>query len=179
MLPREGRTPSLQTPRRAGVRRTALLVCSVLVVILDRLTKLWIERRIPEGSAIPIIPRIFRLTHVLNSGAGFSLFADSLSPGTVRTGLVLFSSLAVLVVAGLIWRQRAPLTAASWGLALILGGAVGNLYDRVRFGLVTDFLEVHIVHYHWPDFNVADSAIVVGASLLVLDALRSPAGLDS
>jgi len=77
-----------------------------------------------------------------------------------------------VVVLALIWKMGRSITLTSVALALILGGALGNLYDRVRFSYVVDFLEVHIVHYHWPDFNVADSAIVVGACLLLLEMLR-------
>jgi signal peptidase II len=77
---------------------------------------------------------------------------------------------AVAVLAALLKLGR-KITATSVALALILGGALGNAYDRLRFGFVIDFLEVHIVHYHWPDFNVADSAIVIGGILLLLDAL--------
>jgi signal peptidase II len=78
----------------------------------------------------------------------------------------------VLVVLGLIWKMGRTLSATSFALALILGGAIGNLYDRWRYQYVVDFLEVHIVHYHWPDFNVADSCIVVGACLLLLEMLK-------
>jgi signal peptidase II len=71
-----------------------------------------------------------------------------------------------------LWRLGRTISATTIALALILGGAIGNMYDRIRFGYVVDFLEVHIVHYHWPDFNVADSCIVVGACLLLLEMLR-------
>ena len=79
---------------------------------------------------------------------------------------------AVEVVLALLWRMGRAVTLTSVALALILGGALGNLYDRVKFAYVVDFLEVHIIHYHWPDFNVADSCIVVGACLLLLEMLR-------
>ena len=90
----------------------------------------------------------------------------------VRNLLIGFSVIAVVVVLVLIWKMGRSLSLTSVALALILGGAVGNFYDRIRFAYVVDFLEVHIVHYHWPDFNVADSAIVVGACLLLLEMLR-------
>jgi signal peptidase II len=86
--------------------------------------------------------------------------------------LVGFSIAAVVVVMVLIWKMGRAVSLTSVALALILGGAIGNLYDRIRYQHVVDFLEVHIVHYHWPDFNVADSAIVVGACLLLLEMLR-------
>ena len=152
--------------------RWLMLVIAALVIILDRVTKLWIVAHILPGRAIVVIPKIFRLTHVLNTGAAFSMFEGSASPILVRNLLVGFSIIAVIVVLVLIWKMGRSVTLTSLALALILGGAIGNLYDRIRYLHVVDFLEVHIVHYHWPDFNVADSAIVVGACLLLLEMLR-------
>jgi len=152
--------------------RWLILTIAALVVGLDRATKLWIVSHIQLGQAIVIIPRVFRLTHVLNTGAAFSMFEGSTSPNLVRNVLIGFSIVAIVVVLVLIWRLGRVLSLTSVALALILGGAVGNVYDRIRFAYVVDFLEVHIVHYHWPDFNVADSAIVVGACLLLLEMLR-------
>jgi signal peptidase II len=152
--------------------RWLMLVIAALVVLLDRVTKLWIIAHIQSGHAIVIIPKVFRLTHVLNTGAAFSMFEGTTSPNLVRNLLIGFSIVAVLVVLVLIWKMGRNVTLTSVALALILGGAIGNLYDRIRFSYVVDFLEVHIIHYHWPDFNVADSAIVVGACLLLLEMLR-------
>jgi len=152
--------------------RWLILAIAALVVLLDRLTKLWIIAHIPSGQAIVVIPKVFRLTHVLNTGAAFSMFEGSASPNLVRNLLIGFSVIAVVVVLILIWKMGRGFSLTSLALALILGGALGNLYDRIRFSYVVDFLEVHIVHYHWPDFNVADSAIVVGACLLLLEMLR-------
>ncbi len=143
----------------------------MFVIVLDRISKLAVVAKVPLGDAITVIPGIFRITHVRNTGAAFSMFAETASPALVRWGLVLFSLVAGGIVAGLLWRWGRRFSAASVGLALILGGAVGNLYDRIVLRYVTDFLEVHIVHYHWPDFNVADSAISVGAVLLLIDVL--------
>jgi len=152
-------------------RLPLLLLLSAVVVALDRWSKLWVEAHIELGQAINVIPGVFRITHVLNDGAAFSLFADSASPEHVRWGLIAFSTLAALAVLVALLRMGSRITLTTTALALILGGAIGNDYDRIRFASVVDFLEVHIVHYHWPDFNVADSAIVVGACLLFLDAL--------
>lgn len=152
--------------------RWIALMIAAAVVILDRLTKLWVIAHITPGHAIVVIPRVFRLTHVLNTGAAFSMFEGSASPVLVRHLLIAFSVIAVIVVLGLIWKMGRVLSVTSVALSMILGGAIGNLYDRVHFAYVVDFLEVHIVHYHWPDFNVADSAIVVGACLLLLEMLR-------
>jgi signal peptidase II len=148
-----------------------LLLISIAVIALDRCRKLWVRNHIELGQAIPVIPKVFRITHVLNDGAAFSLFADSASPEHVRWGLIAFSTLAALAVLAALIKMGRDFTLTTLALALVLGGAVGNDYDRIRFASVVDFLEVHIVHYHWPDFNVADSAIVVGACLLLLDAL--------
>jgi signal peptidase II len=142
------------------------------VLALDRISKLWVERHIQQGEAITIIPHVFRITHVLNFGAAFSLFADS-NPQHVRLLLTIFSAVAILIVLFFFIRMGRTLTLSSVALALILAGAIGNLYDRIRFGFVTDFLEVHIVRYHWPDFNLADSAIVIGACLMFLELFRS------
>jgi signal peptidase II len=152
--------------------RWLMLVIAASIIVLDRVTKLWIVGHIRPGSAIVVIPSVFRLTHVLNTGAAFSMFESSGSPLLVRNLLIAFSIAAVVVVLVLIWRMGRAVTFTALALALILGGAVGNLYDRVRYHFVVDFLEVHIIHYHWPDFNVADSAIVVGACLLLLEMLR-------
>ncbi len=162
----------MSTASPARDMRWLMLVIAAIVVLLDRATKLWIVFHIEPGHAIVIVPRVFRLTHVLNTGAAFSMFEGSTSPTLVRNLLIGFSIVAVVVVLLLIWKMGRSITLTSVALALILGGAVGNLYDRIRFAYVVDFLEVHIIHYHWPDFNVADSAIVVGACLLLLEMLR-------
>jgi signal peptidase II len=152
-------------------RRPWLLLISALVILTDRLTKIWVTHHIEEGDAITVIPRVFRITHVLNPGAAFSLFTDSSNPGLTHKLLAGFSILAAVVILVIILRIGRRFTATTIALALVLGGTIGNLWDRIRYGMVTDFLEVHIVHYHWPDFNVADSCIVIGGILLVLDSL--------
>jgi signal peptidase II len=157
---------------RTRDHRLALFLLSALVVLADRVSKLWIVHHIPSGSGRVVIPGVFRITHVLNSGAAFSIFADSVSPNAVRYGLIAFSVVAVLIVLAMLWRAGRYLNASTIALALILGGAIGNLYDRARLYYVVDFLEVTIFHYHWPDFNVADSCIVIGACLLLLEIFR-------
>ena len=147
------------------------LLVAFVILAMDRLSKIWVDGHIPLGGAIPVIPRVLRITHWTNEGAAFSLFADSASPHSVRWGLVAFSVLAALVVLGLLIRLANRVTLTTIALGLILGGALGNLHDRIAYGSVVDFIEVHIFSYHWPDFNVADSAIVTGACLLFLDSL--------
>jgi signal peptidase II len=165
--------PATPAPAASPDRRIWLLLVSAIVLLLDRLTKFWVSARIPEGDAIVVIRHVFRITHVRNPGAAFSMFTESARPELTRWVLTGFSLVAAAVVLFVILRFGRRLTPTMVALALILGGTIGNVWDRLRYGLVTDFLEVHIVHYHWPDFNVADSAIVVGGILLVLDALRS------
>jgi len=148
-----------------------LLLVSAIIVLADRLTKTLVAARIPMGDAISVVPHFLRITHWLNEGAAFSLFADSASPNTVRWGLIAFSALAATAVLIAMVRLGNRLTLTSGALALVLGGALGNLHDRIAYGSVVDFIEVHIFGYHWPDFNVADSAIVTGACLLLLDSL--------
>ena len=148
-----------------------LLLISVVIIVADRITKTLVASHVPVGEGIPVIPGFLRITHWLNEGAAFSLFADSASPNAVRWGLIAFSALAAIAVLIALIRLGSHITLATMALALVLGGALGNLHDRVVYGSVVDFIEVHIFGYHWPDFNVADSSIVVGACLLLLDSL--------
>ena len=148
-----------------------LLLISAFVILADRLTKNWISAHIPLGGAIPIIPRFLRITHWTNEGAAFSLFADTASPHVVRWALVAFTLVAALVIFIVLIRLGSHFTLTTIALALILGGALGNVHDRIVYGSVIDFIEIHIFAYHWPDFNVADSSVVTGACLLLLDSI--------
>ena len=156
-----------------------LLLISALVFAADRLAKIWVVAHVPMGDAIPVIDHVLRISHWTNEGAAFSLFTGWSSARTVNhvlTGvnfLVASGVLAALVLLG----NRINLVTIA--LALILGGATGNVHDRLAYGAVIDFIEVHIYHYHWPDFNVADSSIVTGACLLFLDSLRSHKKTDA
>ena len=141
------------------------------VLILDRVTKWAIVKTIALEDTVSIIPGLFRLTHLENPGAAFSLFAESTSPFKSAL-LISFSLAALVVVALLLWRSRAEFNSSTLALSLILGGALGNLWDRLTEGKVTDFLDFYVGIHHWPPFNVADSAIVVGALLLLLRMLR-------
>lgn len=153
------------------MRRLHILI-ALAVLALDRLTKWLIARDIALHDYIQIIPGLFRLTHVENRGAAFSLFADSTSPW--RTALlVTFSVVALAIVIALLWRNSHSMGSTGIGLSLILGGALGNLWDRLMTGRVVDFLLFYIGQYQWPAFNVADSAIVIGAGLLAVEILFS------
>jgi signal peptidase II len=161
------------------MRRYHLLI-ALLVVLLDRITKSAVAKNISLHDGIQVIPGFFRLTHVENRGAAFGLFADSPAQWKIAM-LVLFSIVALMVVLALLWRNSHAMTTTGIGLALILGGAVGNLWDRLMNGRVVDFLLFYVGQYQWPAFNVADSAIVCGAGLLVIEILfaKTPAAEKS
>jgi len=160
--------------------RAFYLLIALVVVLLDRWTKHIVAKRISLYSHIPVIPGFFSLTHTENTGAAFSLFADSNAHWKTAM-LIVFSAIALLVVSVLLWRNHHAHVATGIGLSLIMGGAVGNLWDRLARGRVVDFLLFYVKRYQWPVFNLADSAIVVGAGLLVLEILfhKSSAHQDS
>ena len=150
--------------------RAVHFLLALLVVIFDRWSKLLVATHIQMYTHIQVIPGFFRITHTENTGAAFSLFADS--PSHWKTAaLITFSMVAMIVVSILLWRQTRAFTLTGLAFSLILGGAVGNLWDRVASGRVVDFLLFYVKQYQWPVFNLADSAIVVGASLLVLEIM--------
>jgi signal peptidase II len=143
------------------------------VFLLDRVTKLAIDRLVPLWESREVIPGLFNIVHTENAAAAFSLFAG-LAPGWRRLFLIGASSTAAILLSVLLWRDGARAVGSrmvSVGLALILGGALGNLYDRIIPGTVTDFLELYVGSFRWPAFNVADSAISIGAGLVLLDLL--------
>ena len=151
------------------MRRLHFLI-ALFVLLLDRATKWVIARNIVLHGSIQVIPGFFRITHVENRGAAFGLFADSPSHWKIAM-LVLFSIVALVIVSTLLWRNSHTMSSTGVGLSLILGGALGNLWDRLVSGKVVDFLLFYVGQYQWPAFNVADSAIVIGAGLLVFEIL--------
>ena len=148
--------------------RAFYLLIVFVVVVLDRWSKHIVAQRIPLYSHIQVIPGFFRLTHTENTGAAFSLFADSPAPWKTAM-LIAFSGIALVVVGVLLWKNHPAHLATGIGLSLIMGGALGNLWDRLIRGRVVDFLLFYVKQYQWPVFNLADSAIVIGAGLLVLE----------
>jgi signal peptidase II len=145
-----------------------------VIVILDRVTKLYIQANFSPFDTVPVIPGIFNIVHAENPGAAFSMLADA--PLAVRRAVLIGLSGAVMAIVGyLLFRPKqsgeTPMT--PFGLSLVLGGALGNFYDRVFIGTVTDFLQVFIGPYEYPSFNVADSAIFCGAVLLLFDLWRT------
>jgi signal peptidase II len=169
--PKQPESPPAGLLRWGGKRLPWLLLISLVDIVADRWTKTWVAAHIPLGGAIPVYDHILRITHWTNEGAAFSLFADSASPATVRWALIVFTLVAAVAVFIAMLRMGDRLNLTTIALALILGGALGNVHDRILYGSVIDFIEVHIFSYHWPDFNVADSSIVTGACLLFLDSL--------
>jgi signal peptidase II len=144
---------------------------AALVFTADRLTKWVVETRVSAMDTFHVIPGFFDIVHSQNRGVAFGIFNDSTSEWRTLL-LTLLSIAAVIFISIMLWRPARFDRLSLWGLALILGGAMGNVFDRIMWGRVTDFLELYIGDYHWPTFNIADSAIVIGSGLLILDMLR-------
>lgn len=151
--------------------RTTAYGVAVAVFLVDRLTKWIIETRLSMYDVITVIPGFFDIVHARNTGAAFSMFADSESPWRT-TLLILFSAVALVVIGWMLRNASKMDIRSAVALSLILGGALGNVFDRAVMGSVTDFLDFYVGSWHWPSFNVADSAIVIGSCLLLLDAAR-------
>ncbi|MGH7410699.1 MAG: signal peptidase II [Candidatus Methylomirabilis sp.] len=140
------------------------------MILLDQVSKLYIQATIPLGHSVPVIPDLFAIVHVLNPGAAFGLLAAR--SASFRNPF--FIGISILAIAFILYYRHRGLEThplASFALSLILGGALGNLIDRLRIRMVIDFLDVHYYQYHWPAFNVADSAITIGVSLMLLDLI--------
>ena len=146
-----------------------LLALTPLILIVDQLTKLYIDGTMKLYQSIPVIDGLFSITYLRNRGAAFSF----LSEASWRLPFFLFATvIAVIAILVAFRKLRDDQRFAAVSLTLILSGAVGNLIDRVRLGEVIDFLDVYWKNHHWPAFNVADSAICVGVALLALDMYR-------
>ena len=164
---------AVTSPAPHGLRGKGwYLVISLAVLALDQWTKWLVELHLPEYSSHPVLPGVFHLSHVRNTGVAFGMLASHGASGGM-VWLVLLGAVALTVVGVFFWRTPPSDRLLLVALSLVLGGAVGNLLDRLASGAVTDFLLVYIGSYHWPDFNVADSAISVGLAFLVLDSFRS------
>ncbi|MGH9481389.1 MAG: signal peptidase II [Terriglobales bacterium] len=155
----------MATPRHFQFRH---LVAGVAVFLLDQLTKGMVDR-LPDDFSHIVIPGLFRIIHAENPGVAFGLFQTS--SAYFRDVLITASSLALLLVLTLLWKSKqTPRT--GYAMALIVGGACGNLFDRVLHGKVVDFLLFYLGGHSWPVFNLADSAIVIGAGLLVWEIIH-------
>lgn len=143
------------------------LVVIIVTIVADQLTKTLVVNSLRLYESREIIPEFFNLVYVTNSGAAFSMLADMNSPWRHYFFLCI-GSLALVGLSVAYWKLRNVNRFYSWPLALIAGGAAGNLIDRVRFGAVIDFLDFYLGSYHWPAFNIADSAICIGVGLFLL-----------
>ncbi|MBO38024.1 MAG: signal peptidase II [Rhodospirillaceae bacterium] len=150
-------------PLRAG------MLLSILTIFFDQLSKWWILNVIMVPANTIPVTQFFNLVLVHNRGASFGIFSDA--PGWASIALIVFAIIISIMLA--IWMWQAQETLLSVALGLVIGGAIGNVIDRIRFGAVVDFLDFHAGGWHWPAFNVADSAITLGVILLILDSLKT------
>ena len=148
-------------------RYLLLALLSITIIVADQVTKYWIVQSMRLHESIPIIPNLFSLTYIRNPGAAFGLLA-----GSSNAFRMIFFGLTSLFALALLGTILYRLPEKDWvgqvSIVGILGGAIGNLIDRLRFGEVIDFLDVYVESYHWPAFNVADSAITVGVLCLIV-----------
>jgi len=149
---------------------------SAAIFVLDRLTKWWIESHVSFYDVYKVIPGFFQIVHTQNRGIAFGIFNDGASESSSLI-LIVFSVVILGFISALLWHYARSIENEHWtlryGLALVLGGAVGNVFDRIARGAVTDFLDFYWGHWHFPSFNVADSAITIGAGLLLLNLWAS------
>jgi signal peptidase II len=149
-------------------RYTLFAGITFIGLLLDQVTKLYIDRTMQLYDSIPVVVNFFNITYVRNRGAAFSFLSEASWRLPFFIGITLVASIAIIVA---FHKLRDDQKLAQVSLAMIFSGAVGNLIDRVRLGEVIDFLDVHWYRHHWPAFNVADSLICVGVFLLALDML--------
>lgn len=148
------------------IRYIILVAVSALVLVLDQVTKVYIDKTMALHTSIPVIDGLFNITYLRNKGAAFGILANSVYR---LPFFLLISSAAAVVILVVIKRLRDDQKLSAISLSLIFSGALGNLIDRVRLGEVIDFLDVHWQGHHWPAFNIADSAICVGVFLLAIE----------
>jgi signal peptidase II len=162
---------SLETSNtRAGATKPWYLFITALVIAFDQLTKYWVSIRLRDADEIEVIPGFLKLSYTENPGIAFGM----LNNGNVKWLLVAVSIAAILVV--IYYMKRTPIsnTLLLWSLSLLAAGISGNLIDRFRLGRVIDFILVYYKHYQWPVFNVADTAITIGAALMAIEMFLSP-----
>ena len=150
-------------------RYRLLATISAVILVLDQATKLYVDANFRLHESVPVIRGLFHLTYVRNKGAAFGILADS----SIR--IPFFITVSIVAMLGILWyvkRIREDQKLAALSLSLIFSGALGNLIDRVRLGEVIDFLDVFWGRYHWPAFNIADSAITVGVAILFIELWR-------
>ena len=147
-----------------------LLICLVIILALDQYTKYEVQQRIHLYQTIKVIDGFFNLTHLRNTGGAFGIFGGN-KGGIGSLFFIALPLVAMGVILYLIHKLKEYERIFSLSLSLILSGAVGNLIDRVRYQEVVDFLDFHLFSYHWPAFNIADSAITIGIGLMVYELL--------
>jgi signal peptidase II len=171
-LERDDVHPVLTTHAAAWIGKLRYLFVSLGVITLDQWTKWLVEIHLPQHTAQPILPGFLNLTHVRNTGVAFGLFAShGMNGGSWLLTLLGLAALAAVAI--YFWFASVHDRLLLVSLALVVGGAVGNLIDRMSSGAVTDFIDVYVGTWHWPSFNVADSAISIGIVLMAIDSFRS------
>lgn len=166
-MDRASRVSTPDTPRESRSASPAIWYSlAAVLLVLDQLSKWLALGELAAGRAVEVTG-FFNLILAFNRGAAFSFLADA--PGWQGPAFAAFAIIAAAVISVLLWREPHKRLFCA-GLALILGGAVGNLIDRLRFGHVVDFIDLHAWGWHWPTFNLADSGITVGAALLIVDS---------
>jgi signal peptidase II len=151
------------------------LSLAAIVVLLDQLSKLWVVERLTASRPFLHITEFFDIVLVRNRGVSFGLFNND----AAINGIVFSLLAAVIVVVLLVWLWRAPGTLLPAAIGLVIGGAIGNVIDRLRLGSVVDFLDFHLGAWHWPAFNLADAAICIGVGLMVIDGLLGRRGASN
>ena len=157
--------------RTLNKKHGVFFITLLLVVGLDQISKIYISSVMSLHASYPVIDGFFNITYVRNPGAAFGFLANA-TPMFRSLFLIIVSAAAIVMILYFLAKNRSAGILLTFALSLILGGAVGNLVDRIRFGNVVDFLDFYIASCHWPAFNVADSAISVGAVLLVVEMFR-------
>jgi len=161
--------------RSLNKKHGVFFITLLLVVGLDQISKIYISSVMSLHASYPVIDGFFNITYVRNPGAAFGLFANA-TPMFRSLFLIVVSAAAIVMILWFLAKNKSAGMFLTFALSLILGGAVGNLLDRIRFGDVVDFLDFYIASCHWPAFNLADSAISVGAVLLIMELFRKKSG---
>ncbi len=151
------------------------LALTAIVVVLDQLSKLWVVDRLTASRPFLRIGEFFDIVLVRNRGVSFGLFNNDAAINGIAFSLLA----AAIVVVLLVWLRRAPGTLLPSAIGLVIGGAIGNVIDRLRLGSVVDFLDFHLGAWHWPAFNLADAAICIGVGLMVIDGLLGRRGASN